>query len=600
MNRFYVVLIGFLLAIANLSLAKESQQEVPRGHMQDLGLHRDSEGHIDILQEIPSAEEFWRKYVSKRTAVLIKGAAKDFPAKSLWTDPYISEKYGHLNVRLESKREGYQYPAGDVSLARDSLKHFVSTYVKENKYIVSQLPKPMYGDVLVPPCLACGDFNDSIVEVNYWMSSGGTRSLLHKDAPNILNCVLNGTKDWILIRPEHEYMVPLAKEPSMDGGGYSVLKVTKVDLIQFSKFRDCPYHIANVSAGDCLYVPYGTLHHVRSYGEKNMAVSFLFSRSLSHSKKFNDAGCEKQGPKNLADSTVAWDFDGATTLTMGLQEPAVYRRAALRAFRGKKNITTKLFMKRIGQTILPEDPQKRREARKKAIENFKLKNKKFITVDEISALPMDAFKPIIFISELDPVNTLQYEYRLFTKDQMREVFREVKDEKGGIDCEQFKEYYRRNLGGSERVAIEVIQEFDNDKDGKISKKERKKNMKRVLNLFEDDMPPEHVNDYADVFVYRDQREQVPKVDPMEIYYDGDAEKKYEFYRKGEGEGIRVKEGYTQFEDGEDPLFTSRKELSTKGENKDERNGDEEEEEMQMPDEEEDVDEYPNRDSRDEL
>lgn len=74
---------------------------------------------------------------------------------------------------------------------------------------------------------------------------------------NILNCLLNGTKNWLLISPKHEYMVPLAKEPSMDGGGYSVLKVDKVDLIQFAKFKDCPYRYVNVTAGDCLYVPYG-------------------------------------------------------------------------------------------------------------------------------------------------------------------------------------------------------------------------------------------------------------------------------------------------------------------------------------------------------
>lgn len=177
-----LIYFGLFLAVLNVSLAKENQQQVPRGHLQDLGLHRDPEGHIDIYHDMITPEEFWRKYVSTRTAVLLKGAAKNFPALSLWTDEYLKDTYGHLNVRLESKREGHQYPAGDVSLARDSLKHFVSTYVQENKYIVSQLPKPMYGDVLVPPCLSCGPFNHSIVEVNYWMSSGGTRSLLHKDA----------------------------------------------------------------------------------------------------------------------------------------------------------------------------------------------------------------------------------------------------------------------------------------------------------------------------------------------------------------------------------------------------------------------------------
>lgn len=177
-----LVWIGLFLAILNLSLAKENSKEAPRGHLQDLGLHRDPEGHIDVYDDMISPEEFWRKYVSKRTAVLLKGAAKNFPAATLWTDQYLKDTYGHLNVRLESKREGHQYPAGDVSLARDSLNHFLSTYVKDNKYTVSQLPKPMYGDVLVPPCLSCGPFNESLVEVNYWMSSGGTRSLLHKDA----------------------------------------------------------------------------------------------------------------------------------------------------------------------------------------------------------------------------------------------------------------------------------------------------------------------------------------------------------------------------------------------------------------------------------
>lgn len=54
-------------------------------------------------------------------------------------------------------------------------------------------------------------------------------------------------------------MVPLAKEPSLAGGGYSVLNVDKVDLIKYPNFKDCPYHYANVTAGDCLYVPYGKM-----------------------------------------------------------------------------------------------------------------------------------------------------------------------------------------------------------------------------------------------------------------------------------------------------------------------------------------------------
>ena len=28
--------------------------------------------------------------------------------------------------------------------------------------------------------------------------------MLHKDADNAINCLLNGTKDWILIHPDNE------------------------------------------------------------------------------------------------------------------------------------------------------------------------------------------------------------------------------------------------------------------------------------------------------------------------------------------------------------------------------------------------------------
>lgn len=176
--------LGFLcLLLAFFDLVNSNKTgKVPRGHMQELGLHRDPDGHVDIVEEPYSAEEFWKNYVSKRRPVLIKGAANNFPAKSLWTDDHLLKEYGQYNVKLEKKKESQGIPTGDMGLGRDSIKNFVSTYVEKNKYIVSQLPKPMYRDVLVPSCLSCGSFTNSLVEVNYWMSSGGTKSLLHKDA----------------------------------------------------------------------------------------------------------------------------------------------------------------------------------------------------------------------------------------------------------------------------------------------------------------------------------------------------------------------------------------------------------------------------------
>lgn len=38
----------------------------------------------------------------------------------------------------------------------------------------------MWNDVSVQPCLTCGTFADRIVEIDLWMSGGGSKSLLHK------------------------------------------------------------------------------------------------------------------------------------------------------------------------------------------------------------------------------------------------------------------------------------------------------------------------------------------------------------------------------------------------------------------------------------
>ena len=56
----------------------------------------------------------------------------------------------------------------------------MTTYHKKNSYIVSELPTPMWDDINVQPCLTCGTFANSIVEIDLWMSGGGSKSLLHK------------------------------------------------------------------------------------------------------------------------------------------------------------------------------------------------------------------------------------------------------------------------------------------------------------------------------------------------------------------------------------------------------------------------------------
>ena len=168
--------ILFFLTLAPCLRPSVSHQDLPRGHGQQLGKHRESEGHVDVIDssELPSPQQFWDQYASIRKPVVFRGAAKHFPAFQLWTDEYLTENYGNLEVKLEAKREKEEVPVGARGLGRDTIRSFLETYQKKDTYTVSQLPDPLSREVGVLPFLMCGTFSKRILEAN---GSGGTRSI---------------------------------------------------------------------------------------------------------------------------------------------------------------------------------------------------------------------------------------------------------------------------------------------------------------------------------------------------------------------------------------------------------------------------------------
>ena len=54
-------------------------------------------------------------------------------------------------------------------------------------------------EVLVPTSLQCGGFQDNLQEAVLWFSSGNTKSVLHYDTVDNINCLLDGEKKLVLI-----------------------------------------------------------------------------------------------------------------------------------------------------------------------------------------------------------------------------------------------------------------------------------------------------------------------------------------------------------------------------------------------------------------
>ena len=130
----------FFLTLAPCLRSSVSHQDLPRGHGQQLGKHRESEGHVDVIDssELPSPQQFWDQYASIRKPVVFRGAGKHFPAFQLWTDECLTENYGNLEVKLEAKREKQEVPVGARGLGLDTIRSFLETYEKK------ELPTPYH------------------------------------------------------------------------------------------------------------------------------------------------------------------------------------------------------------------------------------------------------------------------------------------------------------------------------------------------------------------------------------------------------------------------------------------------------------------------
>ena len=118
---FCLILASMLIALWKSNFLSETV--VPVGHLKPLGSHRPPETNlVDDLEEMPSPQDFWRKYVLPSRAVVLRGAAKHAKAFTEWTDKYIKEKYADLEIRLEGKKEkSSKVPVGAKGVGRDTI-----------------------------------------------------------------------------------------------------------------------------------------------------------------------------------------------------------------------------------------------------------------------------------------------------------------------------------------------------------------------------------------------------------------------------------------------------------------------------------------------
>eukprot|EP00658_Telonema_sp_P-2_P003689 TRINITY_DN1137_c0_g1_i3.p1 TRINITY_DN1137_c0_g1~~TRINITY_DN1137_c0_g1_i3.p1 ORF type:complete len:335 (+),score=67.71 TRINITY_DN1137_c0_g1_i3:197-1201(+) len=243
----------------------------PPGHLKPLGHHQPPVAPIDQRDSFPDPASFYREYVRPRVPLLIKGGAKDQPGYELWSDEYLTRNYGRALVEVEEGKKEDR----DQGLWTWRLVHFLRQY-HGDMYSVSAVPIEMRHEYNFPRSLNCPAYTNQMAQLNHWFSSGGTVSVLHADSFENINCLLDGEKQILMfsynLTQEHLHW------DHRPNHGHSAVDPDSVDMIKFPGFQDLEYWRVDMHKGDCLFIPVGWYHQVRSGrpGERNLGINIWF------------------------------------------------------------------------------------------------------------------------------------------------------------------------------------------------------------------------------------------------------------------------------------------------------------------------------------
>ena len=483
----------YLFAVVELKLcfSSEMEQNLPRGHLQPLGGHADPDPVPEFNPgSYPTPEEFWKKFVKPSKPAVFRGATKSWGGYTKWTDEYLIKNYRDFELRLEGRKEKFgRTPYGVLGVGRDTMEHFVKNYHNPDHkgYIVTELPEPMYHEAGVLPFMTCGTFRHQMVEVDFWMNGGNASSVLHKDAFNTMNCLLNGTKEWKLIALEQEKNIYKAWEAAPSHGGYSKINVHSVDLHKYPKVSQVPWQFTKIEKGDCLFLPKGMYHNVLSYGSNNVAVALLFSRFDRYKKRdldFGDCDNVTQESKPLSDFIVDWMYPGKGDLSMGNADLEDVRVHMLESLNKEDIYPLKLLTSEVREIYQEKDLEFVKDYAKKAYKALTLGKKK-LTRAMIKQFTKEQLRVAALCFErVHPSNAPWNEYHQINPDGIkRKILKHLKKNKGKLTRKDFLDIYVNGIEGSTVFGNRFFDLLAGKDSDEVSQKDAKNNLPKALEKY---------------------------------------------------------------------------------------------------------------------
>jgi hypothetical protein len=225
------------------------------------------------LRSIPSRPRFTRAefladhYAPQRPLKATR-MMSDWKALRRWTPEYFKQHFGDVPVKVAQGRDQTQFYDLNV--------HSISSEVTFGQYVdwVEATKKSNHAYLVANNNGLGGPLRALVKDIGFfgglmnkraidgfvylWYGPGGTITPLHHDTTNILFCQVRGKKRITLIDPSWTELVRDCVS------FYSFIDVEKPDVKRFPYFADIPKLTVTVGPGECLFIPAGWWHFVRS------------------------------------------------------------------------------------------------------------------------------------------------------------------------------------------------------------------------------------------------------------------------------------------------------------------------------------------------
>jgi hypothetical protein len=217
---------------------------------------------VETLSTCPEAAEFYARYWSTNTPVVLRGFTAAWPRPPRWSFDDLRTRFGDRSIEVAAGREARPDPDVDFAELRTSMRFdelLVSvleasgndTYVvARNRVLEEALPELL--DEIEPP----SDLFDPKLRlrgVSLWLGPRGTRTKLHHDGTNNLFTQVLGDKRVRLVPPE------LLEVAASANGYYARMSASEVEARHPGTVVEL-----ELGPGDGLFIPVGWWHEVES------------------------------------------------------------------------------------------------------------------------------------------------------------------------------------------------------------------------------------------------------------------------------------------------------------------------------------------------